>query len=317
VLPGLVLVGALAGTGFLLAAAIPAVSAVIWAMLLGAATAPLFRRAPATTAGVRLAARRLLRIGIALLGLRISIAELAALGAGGAILAAGTVTLTMLGTVLLGRLLGVSRRLTLLIAAGSSICGASAVAAMQTASGADEEDVAYAMATVTLYGTLAMVLIPIVALQILHLSPERAGLWAGASIHEVAQVAGAGAAISLAALKVATLVKLARVVLLAPVIAAVSAAVSGPGRRAGIGVPAFVLAFLAMVLVRSTLPVPDEILTAASLTSTLLLAAALAALGLQIDVGALRRAGLRPLLLGLGASLLATGAALMLVLVTA
>jgi len=308
-LPGLAVVGALAAVAFALGGALPAVSPLIWAMLLGALSAPIVRRAPATRAGIALSARRLLRIGVALLGLRISLGEISALGVSGMTLAAGTVVITLLATIGLGRLLGVERRLTLLIAAGSSICGAAAVAAMGAAARAEEEDVAYAVATVTVFGTLAMLLIPAVGLHLLDLGPRETGLWAGASIHEVAQVAGAGGAISAAALKAATLVKLARVVLLAPAVAAVSAVMREGSTQARFTVPAFVLAFLALVVVRSTVDVPADVLAAADVASTLLLASALAALGLQIEVRALRRAGLRPLALGLAAALVvaATG----------
>jgi uncharacterized integral membrane protein (TIGR00698 family) len=311
--PGLAVVGALAAVAFVLGGLLPGVSPLIWAMLLGALAAPIVRRAPATRAGITLSARRLLRIGVALLGLRVSLGEISALGVSGLTLAAGTVAITLIATVAMGGLLGVERKLTLLIAAGSSICGAAAIAAMDAATRADEEDVGYAVATVTIFGTLAMLSIPVVGLHILDLGARRTGLWAGASIHEVAQVAGAGGAISVAALKAATLVKLARVVLLAPAVAAVNAAMRDGNKRSKVTVPAFVMAFLALVVVRSTVDIPSDVLAAAEVISTLLLAAALAALGLQINVHALRRAGLRPLALGLAASLVAAASGLSLV----
>jgi uncharacterized integral membrane protein (TIGR00698 family) len=312
--PGLAVVGCVAGAAFLLTAAVPAVSPLIWAMFLGAGAGPFVRRAPATRAGVAVAARRLLRVGVALLGLRVALSDISDLGLGGAVLACATALTTLAATVWIGRLLGVERKLALLIAAGSAICGAAAVAAMDATVRAEEKDVAYAVATVTLFGTLAMLLIPLIGLHVFHLGQRETGLWAGASIHEVAQVAGAGAAISVAALKVATLVKLTRVVLLAPMIAAVSVISRERHERTGTIVPAFVLAFLALVLVRSALPLPAAVVDGGQLVSTVLLAAALAALGIQIDVRALRRAGLRPLALGLAASLVSASTALILVL---
>jgi uncharacterized membrane protein YadS len=123
-------------------------------------------------------------------------------------------------------------------------------------------------------------------------------VWAGASIHEVAQASAAGAVVSAAALKVATLVKLCRVVLLAPAIALV--AKRGPD-AAGPRVPRFVLAFLALVAARSLVAIPDAALDAAAAVSTVLLAAGLAALGLAVRPRALAGAGVRPLLLGLAA----------------
>jgi uncharacterized integral membrane protein (TIGR00698 family) len=314
-LPGLAVVGCIAGAAFLLAAAVPAISPLIWAMFLGAGAGPFVRRAPATRVGVALAARRLLRVGVALLGLRVALGDIADIGLGGAVLACATALTTLSATVWIGRLLGVERKLALLIGAGSAICGAAAVAAMDATVRAEEKDVAYAVATVTLFGTLAMLLVPLVGLHVFHLGQRETGLWAGASIHEVAQVAGAGAAISVAALKVATLVKLTRVVLLAPMVAAVSVVSRERQERTGTFVPAFVLAFLALVLVRSAVPLPAAVVDAGKLISTVLLAAALAALGIQIDVRALRRAGARPLALGLAAWLVSASTALLLVLV--
>jgi uncharacterized integral membrane protein (TIGR00698 family) len=321
--PGLAVVAALVLAGLLLAGVLPVAGPLLWAMGLGILAAPLVRRLPAARPGVRLAAGPLLRAGVALLGLRVSLGELATIGPRGLGLAATVIAVTMLGTTWLGRRLRVPAGLALLIATGSAICGASAIAAMNAVARAREEDVGYAVATVTLFGTVAIAALPAAA-HVLGLTPEQAGLWAGASIHEVAQVAAAGAAISPLALKVATLTKLARVVLLAPSVALVAARRGGSagdgGRGAGAGarvrVPAFVLAFLALVAARSLLPLPAGAIDAATLVSTTLLASGLAALGLGVHVAALRRSGLRPLALGLAAWLLAAATGLGLVLAT-
>lgn len=313
--PGLAVAGALAGLGFALSSAAPVAGPLLWALALGALAAPLIGDDPVTDAGVRVAATTLLRAGIALLGLRISIGELGHIGAGGAAVAAGTLSVTLGATILLGRRLGVPRDLALLIATGSAICGASAIAAMNSVTRADEEDVGYAVATVTLFGSLAMLLLPPVASAI-GLSDASAGVWAGASVHEVAQAAAAGSAVSIAALKAATLVKLTRVMLLAPAVSAVAASRRGAG-AAAMRVPGFVLAFLGLVALRSVVTIPAAVVDAAGVASTLLLAAALAALGLRIRIGALRAAGLRPLALGLAAWLIAAATALALVLAVA
>ena len=130
--PGLAVVAVLVVAGFALNRAVPSLSPLLWAMGLGVLAAPLVRSRPATAPGVRLSARTLLRAGVVLLGLRVSLGELAHVGPGGVLLAAGTVTTTLVLTTWLGRRLGVPSKLSQLIATGSAICGASAIAAMDS-----------------------------------------------------------------------------------------------------------------------------------------------------------------------------------------
>ena len=307
--PGLLLVVLIVAAAFVLQAVVPSASPLVWGLVIGLAVGPVAGRRPELAAGVAFAGRHLLRVGVALLGLRISLDSLGALGVAGVAVAAATFALTMVATVGLGRLLGVDRDMTLLIAAGSSICGASAVAAMNAVSRADEEDVGYAIGTVTVFGTVAMLGVPLAG-GLLGLPEGQTGLWAGASIHEVGQVAGAGAALSVAALKLATLMKLTRVVMLAPTVAVVSFLRGGETTGRKLQVPGFVVAFLLLIGARAALPLPATFLDAAELASTALLAAGLTGLGLKIRLGALRAAGARPLVLGLLSWLVAAGVAL-------
>ena len=219
-----------------------------------------------------------------------------------------TVTVTFLGTLGLGRLVRVPRGLALLVATGFSICGASAIAAMEGVVERDDEDVATAVALVTCYGSLAIGVLPLLA-HAIGLDATRTGSWAGISVHEVAQVVAAAGPAGAAAVAVAIVVKLSRVVLLAPVVAIVGA--TERTRRGGHAplVPLFVLGFLAMVAVRSTGLVPAFALDVAKTASTLLLAGALFGLGCAVRLGPLLRGGGRALLLGLLSTLLvlATG----------
>jgi uncharacterized integral membrane protein (TIGR00698 family) len=294
---GLAVIGLLSGAAFALGSNTPAISPLLWALALGLAVAPAVRKQPQVLAQLSSSGSRLLRVGVALLGVQISLDELAGVGVRGVALAAGTVAVTLLLTLSMGRLLRVPDRLALLIATGSAICGASAIVAINTVARANQAEVAYAIATVTIFGTVVMLTLPPLA-GVLALSNQDAGLWAGASIHEVAQVTAAGAVISTAALKAATLVKLARVAMLAPVVALSAAARRGEGDREAIGLPPFLVAFLALCALRSMLPLPDALLDGARVVSTALLAAALVALGLQLRPGEVRRAGARPLALG-------------------
>lgn len=297
--PGLALIGMVVAGAFALNRAVPSASPLLWAMGLGVLAAPFMHGRKPATAGIKLSATHLLRLGVALLGLRVSVGELAVMGLGGVAVAAGTIVSTLFATVWLGRRLGVPDKLALLIGTGSAICGASAIAAMDSVTRAREEHVGYAVATVTLFGTIAMLALPALS-GLLGLTGTQGGMWAGGSVHEVAQSTAAGAVISAAALKMATLVKLCRVVLLAPVVAIVGGR-AGERSSRSVRVPWFVVAFLVLVGVRSALPLPVGLLQAATVASTLLLASGLAALGLGVRVAALRAAGLRPLLLGLAA----------------
>lgn len=297
--PGLLLAAAGTAASFAVGSAVPAVSALTVAVVLGVGAGPFL---PATArAGLDWATRRFLRLGVVLLGLQLGLAQVAGLGPGLVLAVVATVLVAFGGTLLLGRLLGVSRGLTLLVATGFSICGASAIAAMDSVSDTDREDVATGVGLVTLYGSAAIALIPLAGTA-MGLAPEALGAWAGVSVHEVAQVVAAASPAGAAAVSVAVVVKLTRVVLLAPMVAGVSVAErrrrgAAGGRRPPL-VPLFVLGFLAMMLVRTSGLVPQAVLSAAQVLTTLLFAAALFGLGSAVRVGRLLRTGRRGLVLG-------------------
>jgi uncharacterized integral membrane protein (TIGR00698 family) len=315
VLPGLaaaLLVGA-ACLG--LTALVPVLPGLLLAIVLGAVARSAGLLPPVLEPGLAWAGRRVLRAGVVLLGLQLSLGDLLGLGLREVLVLLVTVAATFAATLWLGPRLGVGRRLTLLVATGFSICGAAAVAAMSPVADADEDEVATAVALVTVYGSLALVAVPLVS-GLLGLPDRTAGLWAGLSVHEVAQVVAAAGTVSAAALSVAVVAKLARVVLLAPLVAgaglvrrrAAGAAPSG-ARRPPL-VPLFVVGFVLAVAVRSAGLVPDAVLPAVKPVTTLALAAAMTALGTQIHLGRLVRTGGRPLALGGVATLVATSVSL-------
>ncbi|GAB2907167.1 YeiH family protein [Streptomyces mayteni] len=304
--PGLFAVSLGTAAAFCLNALLPAVSALTVAVVLGVAVGG---RLPARTReGLAWATRRLLRLGVVLLGLQLGLGEVVGLGAGRVLAVVVTVLVAFFGTLLLGRLIGVSRGLALLVATGFSICGASAIAAMDSVTENDREDVATAVTLVTLYGSAAIALVPFFG-QALGMTPEHLGAWAGLSVHEVAQVVAAASPAGAGAVALAVVVKLTRVVLLAPMVAGVSVvwrrrcAAAGTGKRPAL-VPLFVVGFLAMMLVRSGGLVPSTVLSGAEVVTTLLFAAALFGLGSGVRIGALFRAGRRGLALGALSTLL-------------
>lgn len=313
--PGLALAAGLAVIAYGISHAEPRVSALVAALLLGMLVSNLLGGRAAMAPGARFAARRVLRVGIALLGLRISLDLIGEVGWRGVVVAVAAVGFTLPATVWLGRRLGVSPALSLLIGAGCGICGAAAVVAMEPVAEAKDEEAGFALATVTALGTIAMLALPVLGTRALGLSDEDFGLWAGGSVHEVAQVVGAAGGVSAAALAVATIVKLTRVVLLVPVIVVTAVIKGRAGGKGGNPVPLFVALFLVAVAIRSTGVLSDSLVGHATDVDTALLACAMAGLGLTIDVGQLRRLGGRPLVLGAASSTLL--AVLILGLVTA
>ena len=308
--PGLLFTATIAGAAFALRnlAGWTAVSPLIIAIVLGLAFHNTVGTPAALRAGVAFSTRRVLRFAVILLGLQLSLSQVAAVGSAGIGVIAATLAATFLFTLWLGRMLGVDRKLSELIAAGTSICGASAVVATNTVTQARDEDVAYAVACVTVFGSISMLLYPALE-SLLQLTPHAFGLWAGASIHEVAQVVAAAFQNGVDAGNFGTITKLSRVMLLAPMILALSCIAASKLRarrgeqsqRPSVPVPWFVLGFVVMMLVNSIglIPPPETVYLVQA--TTFLLAIALAAMGLQTDIGKLREKGWRPLFVGAGA----------------
>ncbi|WP_182897470.1 YeiH family protein [Microbispora sp. H10830] len=312
-LPGLLVTTAGVALAIAVNALVPAVSPLMAALVLGAVTTNLGLSSPALRPGLEFAARGPLRLGIVLLGAQLALPDVLALGLPVLLPVVVTVTATFFGTQWLGRRLGLGRELSLLVATGFSICGAAAVAAMDGVTDSDEEDVMTAVALVTLYGSLAIAVLP-QAEGLLHLSPEAFGVWAGASVHEVAQVVATAQAVGGAALTTAVVVKLTRVVLLAPLIAGVTlwrrrTAAPTEGRRPPV-VPLFVAGFLAMAALRSLGVLPPASLSALKTAETLLFTAALFGMGAAVRLRALLRTGRRAVALGALSTTLVTLVAL-------
>ncbi len=319
IVPGLALAGgiAVAATILRLATGSPVLSPMLVSVFAGIAIRLSLRPGSSFTPGLRFAARPVLRLGIILLGLQVTLSAIIGIGVAPFLVAALTLSGTYVAIVALGRTMGVPQPLTRLIAAGTSVCGASAIVAANSVAQADEEDVGYAVACVTLFGTIAMIAFPLLAGP-LGLSSAAFGVWTGAGIHEVAQVTAAAFQLGADAGQVGTLTKLIRVILLAPlVITIASLARSGDasGTAARTPFPWFVIWFLVMIGLNSTGIVPDQLRQQASIGSTLCMATGLAAMGLAMDLRQLRNRGLRPLLLGLCGTLIVS--ALSLGLVTA
>ncbi|WP_415925558.1 YeiH family protein [Streptomyces sp. ME19-01-6] len=300
-------------------------------------------------AGLSFAGKRLMRLGVVLLGLKLSLDDVLGLGWASVAMVCGVVTATFFGTWWLGRRMGlrghaaephIDNSLPLLVATGYAICGASAIGAVSEVSDSDERDVATSVALVTLCGTLAVAVLPLLQ-HPLGLSDAQFGRWVGASVHDVGQVVAAAQTAGPSALGEAVLVKLMRVALLAPLVAAVAVSVRARRAReaqqaeqtsqARLGeeagrtararrpplVPLFVLGFLAMVALRTTDRLPSAALDTAATAQELLLAAALFGLGSAVHLPSLARTGGRVAALGLCAWVVVAGVGYSGVLLTA
>lgn len=316
VLPGLLLAFGVAATALGLHAlpGVSALSPMILSIFLGIAFHNFVGTPTWAKAGVVFSLRRILRLAIVLLGLQLTAQQVVAVGGTGLAVIVITLLATFMVTTWVGRLLGVDARLAQLIAAGTSICGASAVIATNTVTDASDEDVAYAVACVTVFGSVAMFGYPLL-LEMLHLTPHSYGLWAGSSIHEIAQVVAAAYQDGAQAGDSATIAKLTRVMMLAPVVLSLGLLARSRGNeaRAKVPMPWFVLGFIGLIIVNSLFPIPTAIKSPVGVITTFGLSVALAAMGLETDVRKLRAKGLQPFLLGLIAFLFISGFSLLLI----
>jgi uncharacterized integral membrane protein (TIGR00698 family) len=323
ILPGLALTGGIAALAIAIHD-IPGASAaspMILAILIGIAFRNTIGLPMRARPGVTFGLKRVLRFAIILLGLQLTAAQVAEVGPRGIGIIVLTLVSTLVVTKALGRLFGVERKLAELIAAGTSICGASAVIATNTVTEASDEDVAYAVACVTVFGSLSIVLYPLLP-GLLHLAPRAYGLWAGASIHEIAQVVAAAYQDGRTAGDFGTIAKLSRVMLLAPTIVALSLIAMRRRRahphiaaahRAKAPMPYFVFGFMALVALNSVIAIPAAPKAAIVQGTGFLLSLSLAAMGLETDIAKLKARGLRPLALGAASWLFIAGFSLALV----
>jgi uncharacterized integral membrane protein (TIGR00698 family) len=260
-----------------------------------------------TAAGVDFSKSTLLRAGIILFGLRITFQQIAAVGWAGVVIDALMVVLTFVIAVQLGtRVFGIDRQTSMLIGAGSALCGAAAVMATEPVVRGQAHKVSVAVATVVVFGTLGMFAYPFLYPH-LGMSEHAYGVFTGSTIHEVAQVVAAGRSVSEPAAAAAVIEKMLRIMMLAPFLLVLSGiqrdradAVAGEGHRASrppIVIPWFAVLFIVASAVNSLHLLPARLVAALIDVDTVLLATAMAALGLRTHVGAIRQAGARPLLL--------------------
>jgi len=320
-LPGVALAGAVALVAMFLGRAEwlaqQGISALTAAIAVGLLVGNTFypRLGTAPVAGINFSKQTLLRAGVVLYGLRLTLQDVAHVGVAGVAIDAVVVASTFLLACLIGRGIGLDRKTSMLIGAGSSICGAAAVIAAEPVVDGRPDQVTVAVATVVLFGTVGIFLYPELyrltdVLPLVPGGPSRFGIYIGSTVHEVAQVIAAARSVAAESADLAVITKMVRVMMLAPFLLGLSAWLGTHPRAAEDGesavpvaktpvIPWFAIGFIGVVLFNSLELLPARLVSFAIEIDTALLAMAMAALGLTTQIQAFRRAGLRPLLLAL------------------
>ncbi len=310
--PGLALTAALTGAA-LWAGSFPAIAgagfsaltlAILFGMVVGNTVYPKIWQP--CDGGVIFAKQHLLRLGIILYGFRLTFAQIADVGVSGILIDVLTLSSTFFIACFLGqKVFGLDKHTSWLIGAGSSICGAAAVLASEPVVKAEASKVTVAVATVVIFGTIAIFLYPAMYPLLAHwFTPETYGIYMGSTMHEVAQVVAAGHAVSPDAENAAVIAKMLRVMMLAPFLLFLAARVkqltpAGDGEKSKITIPWFAIMFILVAVFNSFHLLPKAVVDMLVTLDTVLLAMAMAALGVTTHVSALKKAGAKPLLMAL------------------
>lgn len=281
--------------------------AMVLAILLGIMWRNVMEVPDGAQVGISFAAKKILRYGIILMGLRLDIPKIIAAGPLVIAHAALAVILAFVIITFLGRKIGLNKRLTLLIAAGTGICGAAAIAAVAPVIRSREDETAVGVTIIALLGTLFTIIYSIIY-PVINLTSVQYGFFAGSSLHELAHVIAAAQVGGTAVTDLAILVKLARVALLIPVVLILSAFLTPGGQKDSrwrqLQVPWFILGFLALSGVNTLGFLPPGYTNALIKLGLFLLTTAMAGLGLNVEVEMIKRVGARGMFTGLAGSLL-------------
>lgn len=261
---------------------------------------------PTWVPGIVFCSKRVLRIGIILYGFRLTFQDVTAVGLSAVCVDAVIVMTTICGGVFIGRILGMERNIALLTSVGSGICGAAAVLGAESAIKAKPYQTAVAVATVVIFGTLAMFLYPALYRSgVMDLSPDAMGIFTGSTIHEVAHAVGAGNAMGTDVSNSAIIVKMIRVMMLVPVLLILGFWVArrgndggvADGKKGKVNIPWFAVGFLVVIGFNSFNLLPAAVVDAINYIDTFLLTMAMAALGAETSIDKFKKAGAKPFVL--------------------
>jgi len=320
------------------------ISEILLAILIGLYCRALFGKMERLSAGINFSMKKVLRFGIILLGLRLSLQDIGATGLMALWLILICITIALLLAFLAGRWFHVPPRLAALIGVGTAICGNSAIVATAPVIEADEEEVSFAVATITFFGLIAVLLYPLIG-HLLQLSDRSFGLWAGTAVNDTSQVVATSAIFSDLAQNFATIIKLTRNTLMAPIIFLIGYVYQRWKRRQQIAgeanrqqyhlgpvVPGFVIGFVLMALIRSLgvmmgwlpqqvadpggLQLAAGVLVFLDQVSKFSILMALSAVGLNTNLASLKKIGFKPLMVGTIVAVLLSVISLCLILFT-
>jgi uncharacterized integral membrane protein (TIGR00698 family) len=302
ILPGLFIALVIAVVAYTLGRLIPVVGGPVFGITLGILVASLLKVPATYSQGLKFASKYILQLAIILLGFEMNMVSVIRVGQQSIWVIFLTLTAAFLTVILVGRALGIQRKLSTLIGVGTAICGGSAIAAASSAIDADDQDISYSISTIFLFNVVAVFLFPLIG-HLLKLTDSGFGMWAGTAINDTSSVVAAAYSYSTAAGNFATVVKLTRSLMIVPVtlaLALIYSRVSSSKTNFNLArvFPWFILGFLIASVISTLSILPKDVVFALSQTGRFLIITAMAAIGLNTNLQAFRKAGPRALILG-------------------
>jgi uncharacterized integral membrane protein (TIGR00698 family) len=298
-LPGIILAVVIAVTGRYISNWIPNLGGVTLTIIIGFIVGNLFDFGQQYTEGIRFAEKKILALAIMLMGFKLKLNVLTELGFSSMLIIIVMVLTTIMTGILIGKLFGLSNSFSLLLGVGNGVCGSSAIAATAPIVSDSEEEIGISISVVNLLGTIGIFLLPIMT-HFLELSDAKSGLMIGSTLQATGQVVAAGFSISDIVGKVATVVKMGRILMLGPVVLLLSLFSSNKNEYApsNINIPPFIIGFFLFSILATIQIFPSEIINILKNISKILLTIAMAGIGLKINISSLLNQGGRALLVG-------------------
>lgn len=314
--PGLLVAVTVGLVALIIGSLFPIIGGPVVAVLLGGGISLLRGHHPRLVPGLRFVSTWFLQIAVVLLGAKLSSGDIAKTGLSTLPLLVGTLGVCFLGGRVIGKWLGIEENTRTLITVGTGICGASAIATVAPIVAATAAQISYAMSTIFLFNVAAVLIFPLLG-HLFGMSDLDFGLFAGTAVNDTSSVVAAAATFSVVAINYAVVVKLVRTLAIIPVALVLGVKHATPStkpwyRRAFGYIPWFLIGFLLLAGLNSLFTFPSSILEVATTGSTAMITLALAAIGLSTDIESIRKAGIKPLLLGAILWILIMGSSLLL-----